>query len=299
MSTFFLSMLKCKDLWYTLIGMKRGITMSKSTGKKQKKQKYSTRIEKNKKIYYKNSSSLRPSNAKKSSNNKLILFILAVSIFFNAFFLLRTNSLTSSIDDLNSTIDKNEEEYSTMIDKLKSEYTNYLFLGDSITDYYNLDTYYGGLPVVNSGIEGNTTEDILSDMKNRVYNYNPSKVFLLIGTNDLIHNMEVKEIVSNIEKIISEISNNEPQAEIYVESIYPVNDNLNEDIVNVRNNEDIMEINEKIKAYCEANDCTYINIYDILLDEDGNFNEEYTDDGLHPNSRGYEVITAELKKYLD
>ncbi len=273
--------------------------MSKSTGKKQKKQKYSTRIEKNKKIYYKNSSSLRPSNAKKSSNNKLILFILAVSIFFNAFFLLRTNSLTSSIDDLNSTIDKNEEEYSTMIDKLKSEYTNYLFLGDSITDYYNLDTYYGGLPVVNSGIEGNTTEDILSDMKNRVYNYNPSKVFLLIGTNDLIHNMEVKEIVSNIEKIISEISNNEPQAEIYVESIYPVNDNLNEDIVNVRNNEDIMEINEKIKAYCEANDCTYINIYDILLDEDGNFNEEYTDDGLHPNSRGYEVITAELKKYLD
>lgn len=299
MSSFFLSMLKCKDLWYTLIGMKRGITMSKSTGKKQKKQKYSTRIEKNKKIYYKNSSSLRPSNAKKSSNNKLILFILAVSIFFNAFFLLRTNSLTSSIDDLNSTIDKNEEEYSTMIDKLKSEYTNYLFLGDSITDYYNLDTYYGGLPVVNSGIEGNTTEDILSDMKNRVYNYNPSKVFLLIGTNDLIHNMEVEEIVSNIEKIISEISNNEPQAEIYVESIYPVNDNLNEDIVNVRNNEDIMEINEKIKAYCEANDCTYINIYDILLDEDGNFNEEYTDDGLHPNSRGYEVITAELKKYLD
>ena len=273
--------------------------MSKSTGKKQKKQKYSTRIEKNKKIYYKNSSSLRPSNAKKSSNNKLILFILAVSIFFNAFFLLRTNSLTSSIDDLNSTIDKNEEEYSTMIDKLKSEYTNYLFLGDSITDYYNLDTYYGGLPVVNSGIEGNTTEDILNDMKNRVYNYNPSKVFLLIGTNDLIHDMEVEEIVSNIEKIISEINNNEPQAEIYVESIYPVNDNLNEDMVNVRNNEDIMEINEKIKAYCEANDCTYINIYDILLDDDGNFNEKYTDDGLHPNSRGYEVITEELKKYLD
>ena len=299
MSSFFLSMLKCKYLWYTLIGMKRGIAMSKSTRKKPKKQKYSTRIEKNKKIYYKNNSSIRPNNVKKNSNNKIVLFILAISIFFNAFFLLRTNSLTSSIDDLNSTIDKNEEEYSTMINNLKNEYTNYLFLGDSITDYYNLDTYYGGLPVVNSGIEGNTTEDILNDMKNRVYNYNPSKVFLLIGTNDLIHDMEVEEIVSNIEKIISEINNNEPQSEIYVESIYPVNDNLNEDMVNVRNNEDIMKINEKIKAYCEANDCTYINIYDILLDDDGNFSEEYTDDGLHPNSRGYEVITEELKKYLD
>lgn len=299
MSSYFLSMLKCKDLWYTLIGMKRGITMSKSTGKKQKKQKYSTRIEKNKRIYYKNSSSMRPSNTKKSSNNKLILFILAVSIFFNAFFLLRTNSLTSSIDDLNSTIDENEEEYSTMIDKLKSEYTNYLFLGDSITDFYDLDEYYEGLPVVNSGVSGNTTTDILNDMKNRVYNYNPSKVFLLIGTNDLIHNMSVEEIVSNIEKIISDIKIDNPQIEVYVEAIYPVNDGIDKTVVDERNNEDIMEINNSLKEYCDANNCTYIDMYDKLLDDEGNFSEEYTDDGLHPNDRGYEVITEELKKYLD
>ena len=64
-----------------------------------------------------------------------------------------------------------------MIDNLKSEYTNYLFLGDSITDFYDLDEYYKDLPVVNSGVSGNTTADILNDMKNRVYNYNPSKYF--------------------------------------------------------------------------------------------------------------------------
>ena len=267
--------------------------MSKTTSKKSKKKKYTTRLEKNKRIYYKNDSSTYTD--KNSNNNKLLLVILTISIFFNAFFLLKINNLSSSLDDLNNTIeDKNGE-----IEKTESNYTNYLFLGDSITEIYDLDKYYEGLPVVNSGISGNTTEDILSDMKERVYNYNPSKVVLLIGTNDLIHDISVDDIATNIEKIVNEINSNEPQAEIYVESIYPVNDNLDEDMVDVRNNDDIMEINEKIKKYCDDNGYTYINMYDKLLDEDGNFNEEYTDDGLHPNSRGYKVITDELKKYLD
>lgn len=265
--------------------------MSKTTSKKQKKKKYSTRIEKNKSIYYKNNSSIYTNK----KNNKIILIILTISIFFNVLFLVRINNLSSSIDDLNNTLEDNKED----IEKLDKNYVNYLFLGDSITDFYDLDKYYDGLPVVNSGISGNTTEDILDDMKNRVYDYNPSKVFLLIGTNDLIHDISVDDITSNIEKIISEIKDNKPQVEIYVESIYPVNDNLDEDMVSNRNNDDIMKINEKIKKYCDDNNYTYINMYDKLLDDDGNFSEEYTDDGLHPNENGYEIITKELKKYLD
>lgn len=270
--------------------------MSKTTGKKQKKKKYSTRLEKNKSIYYKNNSVI---DSHKKNNNKLILIVLVISLFVNAFFLLRVNNLDSSVDSLNTTIEENKKDYEKEIESLKDEYTNYLFLGDSITDFYDLDKYYKGLPIVNSGISGNTTDDILDDMKARVYDYNPSKVFLLIGTNDLIHDSSVDDIASNIEKIVNEINSNKPQAEIYVEGVYPVNDNLDGDMVDVRNNDDIMDINEKIKKYCDDNDYTYINMYDKLLDDDGNFNEEYTDDGLHPNGKGYEVITEELKKYLD
>lgn len=268
--------------------------MSNSKGKKSKRKKYSTRLEKNKNIYYKNSSSKQIND----NNKKLVLIILIISIFFNAFFLLRISSLNSSINTLNYTIDEEKEEYKKEINELEERYTNYLFLGDSITDYYDLDKYFEGLPVINSGVSGNTTEDILKDMKSRVYDYNPSKVFLLIGTNDLNHDVSVEEIVSNIEKIVSDIDSHEKQAKIYIESVYPVNDNIDEDIVDDRDNEDIMEINSKLKEYCDKNDYTYINLYDILLDDDNNFSEEYTDDGLHPNSRGYEVITEELKKYL-
>ena len=244
-----------------------------------------TRTSKNKCKYYQKNLSVNLNNV------KIFILILLISLVVNFNLFTKNTYLESSISEL-------KKDYESEIVFLENDYTNYLFLGDSITDYYDLDKYYEGLPVVNSGISGNTTEDILNDMKARVYNYNPSKVFLLIGTNDLVKDTSVDDIVSNIEKIISEINANKPQTEIYVESIYPVNDNINEDMVSNRNNKDIMKINNKIKKYCEYNSCTYINMYDKLLDDDKNFNEKYTDDGLHPNSKGYEVITKELKKYL-
>ena len=126
--------------------------MSKTTSKKQKKKKYSTRIEKNKRIYYKNNSVIDSYK----NNNKLILIVLVISLFVNAFLLLRVNNLDSSVDSLNTTIEDNKEDYEKTIKTLKDDYTNYLFLGDSITDYYDLDKFYEGLPVVNSGISGNT-----------------------------------------------------------------------------------------------------------------------------------------------
>ena len=187
----------------------------------------------------------------------------------------------------------------TKIKEVEKVPDNYLFLGDSITDFYDLDKYYKDLPVVNSGISGNTTDDILNNMKKRAYQYNPSKVFLLIGTNDLTRDKSNEEIVEGVEKIIEGIKENRPKAEIYLESIYPVNYSLSPKMVNVRKNDDIKEINEKLEDYCEDNDITYIDMYDLLKDDDDNFDSIYTNDGLHPNDEGYETITKKLKKYID
>ncbi len=136
-------------------------------------------------------------------------------------------------------------------------------------------------------------------MKKRAYQYNPSKVFLLIGTNDLTRDKSNEEIVEGVEKIIEEIKENRPKAEIYLESIYPVNYSLSPKMVSVRKNDDIKEINKELKKYCKKNRITYIDMYDLLKDDDDNFDSIYTNDGLHPNDEGYEVITKEIKKYLD
>ena len=174
---------------------------------------------------------------------------------------------------------------------------NYLFLGDSLTDYFDLETYFPGQPVVNSGITGNTTDQILASMKTRVYDYNPSKIFLLIGTNDLRDGKSQEAVVQNIEKIIEEIQTNRKQAEIFVESLYPVNASVSS-AVGVRSNETIQNINAQLQEYCKEKDLTYIDLYAKLQDEQGNLQTQYTVDGLHLSDAGYQIVAKVLQEYL-
>ena len=180
---------------------------------------------------------------------------------------------------------------------------NFLFLGDSITEYYHLEEYYDEIPVVNSGVSGNVTTDILDNMKERVYQYNPTKVFLLIGTNDLERYSDEDDVIdntfNNIEKIVTEIRENRSNAVIYVESLYPINSVMDDSVAGNRTNDKIEELNKKIEDYCDGDVCTYINMYDSLLDDDGNLKEDYTADGLHLNSLGYVVVTRCLLPYLN
>ena len=176
---------------------------------------------------------------------------------------------------------------------------NYLFLGDSITYMYDLDKYYEGLPVVNSGVNGDVVEDIMNDIEERVYQYNPSKIFLLIGTNDIDQGDSQEEIVDHIEELLLEIHKNRPYAEIYLESIYPVLEG--EKVVNIRTNEEIMAINKELESFCKKEEFTYIDMFSLLVDSSSDevrIKDEYTKDGLHLSDEGYEVVTEEIKKYL-
>ncbi len=176
---------------------------------------------------------------------------------------------------------------------------NYLFLGDSITEQYDLDEYYNDLPVVNSGISGNKTKDLLNDLNNRVYQYNPSKVFLLIGTNDIQSKVEDDVIINNIKKILEDIHENRPYAKLYLEAIYPVDEGSSG--AQDRTNKEIQSINASLEDYCKKNDITFIDMYDLLLDPESDKDrlfEDYSKDGLHISDEGYEVITEELMKYI-
>ena len=226
-------------------------------------------------------------NTFKDNYNVLITVIFVLMIIFVGFLIFHY-----------TTFNNHKVKVVTKIKEVEKVPDNYLFLGDSITDFYDLDKYYPDMPTVNSGVSGNTTEDILKDMKKRAYQYNPSKVFLLIGTNDLDTKHSKEDIVNNVEKIISELKENRPKAELYIESIYPVNPDVRRSKSGNRNNDDIKQINKELKKYCKENKINYINLYDLLKDEDDNLKEEYTKDGLHLSDEGYKVVTEEIKKKL-
>lgn len=191
----------------------------------------------------------------------------------------------------------NTKEFTTKLD----ENENIVFFGDSITEIYPLEEIYGKYQIVNSGVSGYETETLLDNMDSMLYQYNPTKVFLLIGTNDIAHDVsdEVqKETFDNIKKICNEIKQNRPNAKIYVESVYPVNREMKNDMVGDRTNEAIKKINSNIENFCKKSKITYINMYDELTDKDGNFDEKFTYDGLHPSTLGYAKITKVLTPYV-
>ena len=193
--------------------------------------------------------------------------------------------------------EKNEVKTQKRIDKKE----NIVIFGDSITEIYPVEEIYGDIPIINSGISGFKTTDLLERMDTMLYKYNPTKVFLLIGTNDVLFDPSEEtqnSAVDNIKEIVKEIKKNRSKAKIYVESIYPVNKSMDEKFNFKSNNDIINSMNSKIKEFCEDENITYINMHDELTNSDGDFDRNYTYDGLHPNDLGYAKITRVLMPYI-
>lgn len=231
----------------------------------------------------------------KNKSTLIIVLLIIACLFFIAF--IAYHYLFFDHSEKVKVVTKKEEVVEKVVDN------NYLFLGDSITEQYDLKKYYKDYPVVNSGVSGDFTSSIVENMKKRVYDYNPSKVFLLIGINDLRNGKDVSEIVSNTKEIIKLIKENRPYSEIYLESIYPINktddDKISDSVRDIEfGNEKIIEVNDLLKVLAKDEKITYVDLYNKLVDDDGNLNISYTKDGLHISSEGYEFITKELMKYI-
>ncbi|MCM0647313.1 GDSL-type esterase/lipase family protein [Clostridium swellfunianum] len=178
-----------------------------------------------------------------------------------------------------------------------------LFVGDSLTQEFLLEEYYSDSLVYNRGIGGDTTEGLLKRMKESIYDLEPSKMFLLIGTNDLAVNVSKPEkIVENIKKIILATKEKCKSTEIYVESLYPTGtegyDNLSEEAIKNRSNYAIDVINQGLEILCEELKVTYIDINSKLKGKEGRLKPELTRDGLHLRPEGYRVVIDSLKKYI-
>lgn len=175
-----------------------------------------------------------------------------------------------------------------------------VLLGDSITDKFRIGEFYFKKRIYNRGISGDTSTGVLARMKESVYDLNPSKVFLLIGTNDIArpHYSEDKT-AANIAEIVKGIHANCPDTIVYVESVYPVNQNIENSSTHGRTNHLIESLNNTIQTAILDLNAEYIDINPLLKDNEGSLKAEYTYDGLHLTGIGYKRIVEILKPYFN
>lgn len=172
-----------------------------------------------------------------------------------------------------------------------------VFVGDSITESYPIHELFDGkISMYNRGISGYTSAQMRKHLKEMVFELNPSKVFLLIGTNDLEFDITPLQVIENIQFISNQIIEKGLNIVVYLLSIYPVDESHPN--VGKRTNKDIDFINQEIKHYAVLHDSIqYIDVAKVLS-MNGRLNQKYTFDGLHLNMAGYQVVSKVLSNYL-
>ena len=164
--------------------------------------------------------------------------------------------------------------------------TTTVFMGDSITQYWNL-------PVNNAGIAGQYTADMLARFQTDVINPGIyTRVVILGGTNDiwLALNPNVSQAVANVEAMAQMASSANPRMDVVLCTL-PAN------LTNYSffaNPSLYPAFNQAITAYAAANGYPLVDYYSLNVPTPTDDRSEYYLDGVHPNQAGYALMEAAL-----
>lgn len=172
-----------------------------------------------------------------------------------------------------------------------------VFLGDSITAREDWNVLLGRRDILNAGISGNTTDDVLVRLDEATKGQ-PQKLFLMIGINDLLRGRSVSYVLDNIGKILEGIRIESPRTTVYLESVLPVNNSLSAKQYGTVDSQKIVSLNAKLDELARQQGIVFIDLYSHFCGADNQLYVSYSQDGLHPNARGYSQWRGIISPYL-
>ena len=170
-----------------------------------------------------------------------------------------------------------------------------IFLGNSITQGANWPRLLGDSTVVNRGIGGDITYGVLKRLDD-ITRRRPSKLFILIGINDISKDIPDAVIADNVRKIIGKLQAGSPQTAIYVQSILPVNPDHPGFPQHYDKQAHVLSTNRLLKQVAASTGARYVDLAPVFADGNGRLHARYTTDGLHLNPQGYRAWADHLRK---
>ncbi len=167
-----------------------------------------------------------------------------------------------------------------------------VFFGNSITKGGDFKLFFPDINILNLGYPG----DNIIGMRNRVFmlkTIQPDKIFIMAGINDLF-TIDIDEYKNRYQALIDDIQKNCPDANIYIQSLLPCNHYIIEAIPN----ETIIKANNIAYKLAVQNNCTFINLYNLYCDENGELRKELTTDGLHLTPTAYNIWAEQIRAYI-
>jgi len=176
-----------------------------------------------------------------------------------------------------------------------------VFLGDSITDYWKLPTYFPGKPYINRGIDGQSTPEMLVRFRQDVIDVHPKVLVVLAGTNDIagVTGRTRNEDIEANYASMAELARAHHIRVVFA-SVLPVHNYTHEaeESFALRPRERILGLNKWLKEYCDKNGLVYLDYFSAVVDERGMLKRELADDGLHPTDAGYRIMAGLAEKAI-
>jgi len=159
------------------------------------------------------------------------------------------------------------------------------FVGDSLTHGGRWQEFFLNQEVANFGVPGEKSSQILARV-DEVIDWNPQKIFLMMGINDLGEGLNVDIILKHYKKIIVRIKEI-GKVELYVQSLLPINPML---FTNSKlSKSDIVIANYRLQELCGNEKISFIDLHSCFSNYENELISEYTCDGLHLNEAGYKL----------
>jgi lysophospholipase L1-like esterase len=177
-----------------------------------------------------------------------------------------------------------------------------VFLGDSITDAWDIAGSFPGKPYVNRGIGGQTTSQMLVRFRADVIALEPKVLVILAGTNDIAGNtgpMTLAETEANL-ATMAELARLHGIRVVF-SSIIPVHNYTpaSDLAFPLRSPAQIAELNRWLAGYAAKNGHIYLDYVTAMSDAHGLLRKELADDGLHPGQAGYAIMTPLAQQAID
>lgn len=165
-----------------------------------------------------------------------------------------------------------------------------VMLGDSITAWGNWHLFFPPNRVINKGVAGYTTQNILSEI-NATIILRPNSIFLMIGINDLLRGVSVEQTFKQYTLIVDTLQKN--KITVVMQATLECSRPQCGSTV-----DDVRALNQKLQAFAVARNIQWLDLNPGLTNDVQGLLPKYTWDGLHLSKAAYLHWAERLKSFI-
>ena len=222
-----------------------------------------------------------PQSKKRSCTISLLFSLFFIGFYCNA---QLENKFTNEVNDITT-------KYDTIWNAGKE---TIVFTGSSSVRFWKaLEQSFPNQQIINTGFGGSQATDLLIFLDDLVLAYNPKKIFIYEGDNDLWAKKRPNQVIDVTKEIIQRIKARNPNTEIVLISAKP-------SISRWTMRRKYRRLNRKLERLTKRDPfIKYVDVWFPMLDSKKLKTDIFIADGLHMNQKGYDIWHEAMKDLIN